>query len=138
MKTNSGKMKNKTYKQCEEFFKKNWDDKKIRIHSECVIETCINASYKTKLNENIFIIAGWIHDLGIKIDKENHHIISLNFLKKFLEEHQEYKKFENEIKDCILNHRSEGKPETIYGLLFKCADKIALHHNKWTKFKKNQ
>ena len=135
MKTNSGKMENKKYKIGKAFFEKKWNDEKIKIHSECVIDACINMSLSTDLNQDIFIIAGWIHDLGRKIDKDTHHIISLDFLKEFLEENKEFIQFKKELEDCIINHRSDGNPETIYGLIFKCADKVALHNNKWLEYK---
>ena len=137
-KINFGKMNNKVYNLGKEFFEKNWNDKKIKIHSECVIESCLNMSKNTNLNKDIFIIAGWIHDLGRKIDKNKHQIISLEFLSKFLEENSEVRGFDKELRDCILNHRSEGKPETIYGRIFKCADKVALHNHEWLKYKNNQ
>lgn len=131
-------MENKRYKIGKAFFEKKWNDEKIKIHSECVIDACINMSLRTDLNQDIFIIAGWIHDLGKKIDKDTHHIISLDFLKEFLEENKEFIQFKTELEDCIINHRSDGKPETIYGLIFKCADKVALHNNKWLEYKNNK
>jgi hypothetical protein len=69
-------------------------------------------------------------DLGGKIDKDKHHTVSLDFLKECLEENKEFISFKKELEDCILNHRSGGTPETIYGLIFKCADKAALYNNK--------
>jgi HD superfamily phosphodiesterase len=138
MRTSSGTMENKTDNIGKAFFEKKWNDEKIKIHSECVIEACINMSLNTNLNQDIFIIAGWIHDLGIKIDKDKHHISSLDFLKEFLEENKEFSSFKKELDDCILNHRSDGNPETIYGIVFKCADKVALHNNKWLEYKKNK
>ena len=42
-------------------------------------------SKNTNLDTDIFIVAGWIHDIGRKIDVEKHHIISLDFLDEFLE-----------------------------------------------------
>lgn len=137
MKTNSGKMENKKYKIGKSFFEEKWNDEKIKIHAECVIDACINMSLNTDLNQDIFIIAGWIHDLGRKIDKGKHHIISLDFLKEFLEENKEFIQFKKELEDCVINHRSDGNPETIYGLIFKCADKVALHDNRWLEYKRN-
>ena len=61
-----------------------------------------------------------------------------NFLKDFLKENPKFIKIQNEIEDCILNHRTEGNPKTIYGLIFKCADKVALHNNKWVEYKKSK
>lgn len=138
MKINFGKMENNNYKIGKDFFEKIWNDEKIKIHSECVIEACINMSINTELNKDIFIIAGWIHDIGRKLDKDSHHILSINFLKDLLKENPQFVKIQNEIEDCILNHRADGNPKTIYGLIFKCADKVALHNNKWIEYKKSK
>ena len=43
-----------------------YNDEKIKIHSECVIEACINMSKNTELNQDVFIIAGWIQKVPIK------------------------------------------------------------------------
>lgn len=138
MKINFGKMENNNYKLGKDFFEKVWNDEKIKIHSECVIEACINISTNTALNKDVFIIAGWIHDLGRKLDKDSHHILSIDFLKDFLKENPSFNNIQNEVEDCILNHRTEGNPKTIYGLIFKCADKVALHNNKWIEYKKSK
>lgn len=137
MRTSFGKMENRIYNIGRSFFEEKWNDKKIKIHSECVIEACLNMSINTDLNKEIFIIAGWIHDLGIKSDKEKHHEISLDFLKEFLDKNEEFVQLKEELEDCIVNHRSEGNPKTIYGLIFKCADKVALHNKKWLEYKRS-
>jgi len=118
------------------FFIKEYNDEKMLIHSECVIEACVNMVKNTNLNKDIFIIAGWVHDMGKKEDKENHHEESIPFLHKFLEQNPEYKDLKEELEDCVLNHRSKGKPKTIYGLVFKAADKVALNNKRWFEFKK--
>jgi HD superfamily phosphodiesterase len=133
MKTNFGKMERESYRLSKAFFESVWGDKSMRIHSECVIDACLNISKNTDLNKDIFIVAGWLHDLGRKKDKDTHHELSLGFLKDFLTIHPVFSKFQEEIEDCILNHRSDGCPKTIYGLIFKCADKVALHNIKWLK-----
>ena len=115
--------------------KKMGDEKHI-IHCKAVINCCLRIIKNSDLNKEILIVAGWIHDLGKLIDKKNHHIESLKFLDEFLESHQEYKNLKEEVKDYILNHRTNGEPKTIYGLIFKCADKVALYDNEWLEFKK--
>jgi len=117
------------------FFMKEWGDKRIMIHSECVIEACQNMIKGTDLKEEVFVIAGWVHDLGIKTDKDSHHKIGLSVLDKFLEENPEFEGLKEEISDCILNHRTKGSPKTIYGKIFQVADKVALHNNKWIELK---
>lgn len=125
-----------TNKLTSNFFTKQYNNKKMMVHSECVIEACLNMVRNTNLNKDIFIIAGWIHDLGKKINKENHHQESIPLLHKFLEQNPKYNDIKNELEDCILNHRSHGNPKTIYGLIFKAADKVALRNKKWLEFNK--
>ena len=83
-------------------------------------------------------MAGWIHDMGKLIDKENHHIESLKFLDEFLELYPKFEDIREEVKDCILNHRTNGEHKTIYGEIFKLADKVALHNSRWLEFKNKQ
>jgi metal-dependent HD superfamily phosphatase/phosphodiesterase len=134
MKTNFGAMESENYNLGKDFFEKIWGDEKIKLHSECVIEACLNFSINTDLNKEIFIVAGWLHDIGRKIDKDSHHFLGINFLDDFLKENPSLLFFREEIADCILNHRSDGKPKTVYGMIFKCADKVALHNIKWLKY----
>ena len=94
-----------------------------------------NIKLFTDLNKQIFIVAGWIHDLGKLIDKPNHHIESLKFLNEFLELYPKYEGINEEIKDCILNHRTNGEPKTIYGEIFKLADKVSLRNKDWIQWK---
>lgn len=138
MRIDFGKMKNKTNNLGRLFFEQKWNDTKIKIHSECVIEACLSISSNTHLNPDVFIIAGWIHDIGQKTDKDQHHVVSLNFLEEFLEQNPPFASLETELTDCIINHRSNGTPKTIYGLIFKCADKVALHNKRWLEYKKKE
>ncbi len=118
-----------------EFWKKEMGDEKHNIHCAAVIEACLGMIRNTDLEEGIFVIAGWIHDMGKLVDKKNHHLESIIYLDRFLDQNPEYKVWESELRDCIINHRTEGDPKTIYGQIFKCADKVALHNHKWLEFK---
>lgn len=113
------------------FFEKEWEDIPIKVHNECVIQSCLNMIKNTNLDKEIFIIAGWIHDLGRKEDIENHPTISLKYLEKFILENKEIEQKKELIMDCILNHRNSGNPKTIYGKIFKTADKVSFHTDKW-------
>ena len=117
------------------FWKNKAGDEKHNIHCGAVIEACLGMINNTNLNKEIFIIAGWLHDLGKIIDKPNHHIESLKFLNEFLELHDKYKKWNIELKDCILNHRTEMEPKTLYGKIFQIADKVALLDKDWIDYK---
>ena len=124
-------MENKAF----EFWKQKAGDKKHEIHCSAVIEACLGMIKNTDLEPEIFIIAGWIHDLGKLTDKENHHIESLKFLEEFLKENSGCRKWEKELIDCVKNHRTRGNPETTYGLVFKTADKVALRNKGWLEYK---
>ena len=120
----------------EKFFAENWNDTKHRIHISAVIKACLGTARDTYLNPELFVIAGWIHDMGKLTDKKNHHIASIKFLDKFVKEHPKYLRNYEILKDCIINHRTDGNPKTVYGLVFKAADKVALRNKKWLDFKK--
>lgn len=119
----------------EKFFDEELKNEKIKVHSSCVIECCLGMALESNLDKEIFVIAGWIHDMGQKISKDNHEKLSLNYLDKFLNSHKKYKIKKFEIADCILNHRTTGKPVTIYGLIFRAADKAAKHKLRSIKWK---
>ncbi|MBI5389769.1 HD domain-containing protein [Candidatus Woesearchaeota archaeon] len=118
----------------EDFFNRHWGNERIIIHSQCVIDACLAMAKGTALDTKVFVIAGWIHDIGIQQNKETHHIISLEYLDEFLSENSQFISLKNELRDCILHHRSSGTPETDYGKIFKKADKIALLDKKWLDF----
>lgn len=120
------------------FFVEKWNDEKHIIHCNAVIEVCLQAIQNTDLNTDIFLIAGWIHDMGKLIDKEEHHIKSLIYLKEFFELNPSYLYLNEIVTDCIINHRTHTTPKTIEGELFKIADKIALHRLEWLEYKKNK
>ena len=126
-----------SYNLAKDFYMREWGDEKIKIHSECVIEACLGIIKGTDMNEDVFIIAGWIHDIGRKDDKDSHHKISVTYLDRFLEEHNQYTRLKDEISDCILNHRTQGKPKTLYGAVIKTADKVALKNKIWVKYKES-
>ncbi len=115
----------------EDFYNEIWGDEKVRLHSSCVIEACLNMIKDTDLDSEIFIIAGWIHDLGRKIDVAEHPKISLDFLDKFLEKNKQFLEKKELLSDCILNHKKSGKPNSVYGMIFQAADKAALYNKRW-------
>ncbi len=127
------KMK-EAYSKAKQFFEEEWNDKKIKIHSACVIECCNSMIKDTNLNPIVFDVAGWIHDIGRKDNKDKHHIIGLDYLDKFLNKYPEFESLKEEISDCILNHRREQKPNTIYGKIMQVADKVSLHHKDWLRY----
>ena len=119
------------------FFDEAWGDERVRLHSECVIEACLALCSNTDLDPDVFVIAGWVHDLGRKVDKGSHHLVSLRFLDGFLEENPGFAYLRDDVEDCIRNHRSGGTPETLYGRVFQCADKVALRDKRWLAYERS-
>lgn len=134
-----GKITEEEISKCvKRFFIDNWNDKKHKIHCQAVEDCCFGMIKNTDMDRNIFIIASWIHDMGKIIDKKNHEIESINILKVFLNKYNHNYIFKDKIeiiKDCILNHRTNGKPNTLYGRIFKLADKVALIDKNWIKWR---
>ena len=121
----------------EQFFIDTWNDPKHLIHNRAVLRACLGMIQGTVLNPEIFVISAWIHDLGKLKDKERHHIESIPYLDTFILRFPEYKQHYGLLHDCILNHRTVCKPTTIYGEIFRVADKVASQSNEWIEFKKN-
>ncbi|USN45204.1 MAG: HD domain-containing protein [Candidatus Woesearchaeota archaeon] len=119
----------------KDFFMSTWGDPALALHCRCVIEACLGMAKETDLNQDVFILAGWIHDVGRKDDVANHEQVSCDYLENFLNINSQFRPLEREIKDCILHHRSSGKPETLFGQIFKAADKVALRNSKWLAYK---
>lgn len=122
------------YTKSKHFFEEKWNDERIKIHSACVIDCCRNMIKNTDLNPVIFDIAGWIHDLGRKDDKDKHHELGLEYLNEFLQKYPEFNPLKDEISDCILNHRRKQTPQTIYGRIMQVADKLSSHHKDWIEY----
>lgn len=108
-------------KLAKETFEKieNEEDKDfLIIHSFSVVQCSLILAEDKNIDKNILEIAGWLHDLGYIINKEDHAKHSLEILEK------EYE-INEKLKDCILNHGSDGKPETSEGEIIKVADKLS-------------
>lgn len=120
------------------FFQNEWDDEKHWIHCQCVVDACLGMIKNTDLDPVVFILAGWLHDLGKIIDKENHHKESIKFVTKFINQYPEYKDYLSLIEDCIINHRSEGVPTSVYAHIFQLADKVAVSNHDWIEYKKKK
>lgn len=121
----------------KEFFKSEWNDEKHLIHCQCVIDACLGMIQNTDLDPVVFVLSGWLHDMGKLIDKENHHQESLKFVRKFMDKHPEYVEYTGLVEDCVVNHRSTGTPASIHARIFQLADKVSLHHQAWIVYKKS-
>ena len=72
------------------------EDREFRIaHAKTVGETAIILAEGKNLDNNILLIAGWIHDIGSIISQDNHAVHSLDMLIK-----EDYE-ISAKLKDCI-------------------------------------
>lgn len=90
------------------------------VHSEKVGKVAKMIAQKIGINNNVFEIAGWVHDIGYAKDFENHAIHAIPILQELGYEVDEI------LKDCILNHGNGKNPETIEGKIFQLADKFSI------------
>ena len=127
-----------SYISAGEFFDKRCKIETIRIHNECVIETTLNLARDTVLEEDVFIIAGFLHDIARKESPEIHHLIAVENLKIFLDEYPQYNKHFEEIRDCLVHHRKFENPQTIYARIFQVAVMLTPYTNKWQEYERRR
>lgn len=89
------------------------------IHSKSVAEIVSILAEKKKVDKTVLKIAGWLHDIGYSIAKENHALHSISIIEK------EYE-ISDKLRDCILNHGTSGQPKTEEGKIMKIADKASF------------
>jgi HD superfamily phosphodiesterase len=119
-----------TVSEAEKFAKKMFNkckdplDKEFYVlHSRMVAETAlvlIPKNNKDTIDKNILQIAGWLHDIGSVIDREDHAIHSIELLEK------EGFVVSEKLKDCILNHGRSKSPKTREGKIIQLADKASV------------
>jgi len=87
------------------------------------------ASNLQNININVVYVVASLHDIGLLIGRENHHISSKNYV---LNDRNLRKWFnDNEIQtiaEAVLDHRGHIEPRSIYGKIISDADKsVDLH-----------
>ena len=90
------------------------------IHSEKVGRLAKLIGEKSEMVNDVFEIAGWVHDLGYVKDFAEHANYSIPII-----EEAGYK-VDDILRDCILNHGNEKIPVTVEGKLFQIADKLSI------------
>ncbi len=90
------------------------------IHTEAVAKISVILAKKFNLNIEIVEICAWVHDIGYLIDRENHAEHSVKII--------EDKGFEVTpiMRDCIINHGTDGKPESEEAKILQMADKLSI------------
>lgn len=105
-------------------FAKKYLDKKRMLHCAKVYKNCMRLNTAGRLDNKVFLIAAYIHDIG-KIDNDiYHHIFSLKYFFEYLDANLEYDDISYSVIDCILHHRKHSTPATEYGRIFQKADKM--------------
>ncbi len=96
----------------------------LLLHSEFVIRAAneLAKAKEIKIDEKIFEIAGYLHDIGYSINEENHAEESLKLVK------ERFPEIDKIISDCILNHGYNKNPITKEGKIFQMADKLAAFY----------
>jgi len=122
----------------KKFFDEHEGTEKLEMHCDCVIECCCGMAKETDLNQEVFVVAGWLHDLGKEADAEKHHELGVRIFQEFLQQYPQYDSLKMEIEDCILHHRRSGEPQTIYGMIFRAADKVAKHKLRYMEWKRKR
>jgi len=92
----------------------------LMIHSEKIGKVAKMIAQKLETNDEIFEIAGWVHDIGYSKDSDSHADIAVTILKGLGYEVGEV------LEDCILNHGNGKAPKTIEGKIFQVADKFSI------------
>lgn len=107
----------------EKYFKKYQDKEErefARIHTMAVVEIAVILANKFSADTSVVEISAWLHDIGSTIERVDHARHGLELLEK--------EKFEIDplIKDCILNHGTDGKPESKEAKILQMADKLSI------------
>lgn len=92
----------------------------LLIHSEKVGLVANLLAASVNMQNDLFMVAGWLHDIGNIIDNENHAENSLTILKERGVDVDEV------LKDCILNHGDKKEAKTLEGKIFQIADKLSI------------
>lgn len=92
----------------------------LPIHSEKVGKVAKMIAQKLGINNEVFEIAGWVHDLGYLKSFKDHADFTVPILKELGYEVNEV------LEDCILNHGVGKTPKTIEGRIFQIADKLSI------------
>jgi len=92
----------------------------ILVHSEKVGKVAKMIAKKIGIYNNIFEIAGWVHDIGYSKDYKNHADYAIPILQELGYE------IDDILMDCVLNHGDKKNPQTTEGKIFQLADKLSI------------
>lgn len=91
-----------------------------KVHTEAVVEIGKMLAKRLGANISMVEICAWVHDIGSVVERNDHAKHSLDLLKKESFEISEL------IKDCILNHGTNGQPKSQEAKILQMADKLSI------------
>ena len=97
-----------------------------RDHAQMVIDESLKLAHEYGSDEQMAYVIAAYHDLGLRVDRDRHHIYSGEIL---MADEQLRKWFTEEqllvMRDAVEDHRASGKnpPRTIYGAIVAEADR---------------
>jgi putative nucleotidyltransferase with HDIG domain len=92
----------------------------LLIHSKKVGKVAAMIARELSIKDEIFEIAGWIHDIGYSKSFENHADFTIPILEEIGYD------LDETIRDCILNHGNGKNPKKTEGKIFQLADKLSI------------
>jgi putative nucleotidyltransferase with HDIG domain len=98
-----------------------------KIHAKAMLETADILSNDKKVDRELIEMACWLHDIGKTVAIDNHAEHSLKILE------QEGFEVSEKLKDCIINHGSDGNPQCLEAKLIQIADKNFVINPKITE-----
>ncbi len=110
-------------KIAEDFFKKHpekIEEDFARTHTQAVAQIAVILAKKLNLNVETVEMSAWVHDIGYIVEKKNHALHSVELLEK------EGFEIAPIVRDCILNHGTDGKPESKEAKVLQMADKLSI------------
>jgi len=127
-----------TPKIAEEFAKQKLNEIKPKedadfdlVHAEGVVRTALLLSEGKKVDKELIAIASWLHDIGKTIEEGSHAENSISILEK------ENFEISEKLRDCILNHGTNGKPNCEEARIINIADKASIIDRDMLKVIKN-
>jgi putative nucleotidyltransferase with HDIG domain len=90
------------------------------IHAEAVVKISKILAKRLGADASVTEACGWVHDIGKIVEMENHAEHSISLLEK------EKIEVTQQIKDCILNHATSGKPLSPEAKIIQMADKMSI------------
>jgi exopolyphosphatase/pppGpp-phosphohydrolase len=102
-----------------------------KIHATTMLEVVEIIADGKKFDNRLVETACWLHDIGKTIEISNHAQHSIDILEK------EGFEINEKLRDCILNHGNNGKPQCLEAKLIQIADKACMINPEFMELFRN-